>query len=145
MPPKKQDNLDFTPPQQDPYILMKQQYEFILQRLVSIEQQVANLQETWNRILNVAQEQPLRPPQQFQQQPFVQPYQQTYGQVGGQEPTKDIRPKWEKEKEKEKEVEKPKKRKLGKGTILIFAAVVILIIVYMYFKSKGYGCAMPAI
>ena len=142
--PKKEE-LEFTSPQQDPYILMKQQYEFLLHRLDSVEQRMDNLQVTWDRLLNVTQEPPLRQP--YQQQQYQQPYsQQPYSQVGGQEttlPIKDTRPKWDIE--KEKETEKPEKKRPSRATIMIFIAVVALLLVYMFLKSKGYGCAIPSI
>lgn len=144
--PKPKEDLGFTPPREDPYILMKQQYEFLLQRLDSIEQQVANLQTTWDRILNVAQEPPLRQPYQQQHQQPYNPYTQpSYGQVGGQEPApvKDTRPRWEID--KEKEVKEPKKQRPSKRLILIFAVIVIVLIVYMYLKSKGYSITIPGL
>ncbi len=151
MPPKVKPE-DTTPdfPQQDPFMSLKQLMQALDARMTDLEGQMINLQETWNRILNIAQEPPLRPynpidyrfyppnalPQQQQQQQQYQPPQQQVQQpVVPEQPA----PKWEKEKEK------PKGKKLGKGTLLILAAITILALVFLYLKSQGYSITIPGI
>ena len=128
----------------DPYTLMKQQYEFLLQRLDIVESKQDNLQAIWERILTVQEQPSLRQyqvppyqPPQYQQpsQPYVpqQPYLPPI-----QMPTED-KPKWEKEAAK---VEvKPKKK--GFNKLLVIGGLVLLFMVYMWYASShGWSCAI---
>ncbi len=160
MSPKKEiiENLSPEMPEpNDPYILMKQQNEARDQRMEMLEQQMCNLQETWNRILNIAQEPPRQQqyippyPPQFQQQfqqPYIPPYcppemqQQPIQQQPIDDPNK---PRWEKQaiESKDSKEAQPKK-KLGRGTLLIIGAVALIIAVYIFMKiMQGYTIHLP--
>lgn len=121
--------------QPDPYTLMKQQYEFLIQRLDTVENMVNNLQETWNKILNVAEQPSLRqyqlpPYQQPQYQvPFQQPQQPYLSPI--QTPTEDTKPKWEKETVLEV---KPKKK--GANKLLIIGGGILLLMIYFWYASS---------
>ena len=136
MPPKKpvEEPTDFTPPEQDPFVLFKRLTDALLARQEALEQRVANLEVTWNRLLNVSQEAPLR---QFPPQHTIP----TAYTVENQEatPTTD-KPKWEIEKEKPK----PKKKT---GNKLLIAGAIILIgfLVLMWLLRQGWTCSMPSI
>lgn len=139
---------NFVPPVQqspteDPYAMMKQRDELVFNALQDINNRLTNLQETWDRILNVAKEPPMR--QQYYRPLYQQPQQPVYpppayyppdNPVAGLPPVDD-RPKWDKEvKEEPKKATKLKPNKL----MLIALVMVVLIIVAMTLKGQGWGC-----
>ncbi len=127
-------------PTDDPWILMKQRDEAIKKQLENIEVRLSNLQVTWNRILNVANEPDMLPKQgQPTGQGFMPPTEMPTLPTN----IKNM-PVWDREKLEGKD--KPKKKgKFGKRTVVIFFIIVILLIVVMYLRSKGWTSMIPGI
>lgn len=141
VPSKRVHKVPQEPPVGNPYVMMEQQYAFILQELISLKQQMVILQETWNRILNIKNE-------NVNMQPTWYPWQQ---QAQVQQPTplppepraeRSI-PAWEQEENIDtNNQDTPKKKRSKKVPLILFGLIFVAIVAMIVLFRLGWSCAL---